>query len=156
MNYIKLRQKPAQFLALTSLKLSEFDTLLNSFETPMRRSLSRTSRGTIRRNQLSLPASLPNYGYLLFFVLTYLKLGPTHEHHGASFDMSQESASRWIKRCLKALNAALKQAGYLPLRNGADFADYLKKRTAAIKSIQPVGTKGYFRKKGKNRYSMFC
>jgi len=130
MNYLKLRQKPFQFLALTSVSLSEFDDLLSSFVSPMNRELSRTSRGRTRRNKIVLPVSLPDYGHLLFFILTYFKLNPTHEHHGASFDMSQESASRWIKRCLKALNATLSQKGHLPLRNGADFASYLKKKNS--------------------------
>ena len=134
MNYLNLRQKPSQFFALTSLSVSEFDDLLCSFDSPMNRVLSKTSRGTIRRNKIVLPVNLPDYGHLLFFILTYLKLNPTHEHHGASFDMSQESASRWIKLCLKALNAALNEKGHLPLRNGHDFASYLKKKEQQLLS----------------------
>lgn len=109
MNYEKLRIRPAQFIALTSLSLQEFDELLTSFYTTINRELRYTSRGTIRKNRLVLPNNLPSEGHLLFFILSYTKLAPTHEHHGACFDMSQESATRWINLCLPALKAALKK-----------------------------------------------
>lgn len=128
MNYEKIRLRGSQFKSVTSLDLVEFDELLPLFSFYMNRKLRYTTRGTVRSNKLVMPSSLPDFGHLLFFILSYLKLNPLQEQHGASFDLSQESVSRWIKLSLEALNMALKKQGDGPIRDGASFAEQLKKK----------------------------
>lgn len=135
MNYEKIRLRGPQFKSVTSLEVDEFDVLLADFSFYMDRTLRYTTRGEIRQKKLVLPSSLPDFGHLLFFVLTYLKLNPLQEQHGASFDLSQESVSRWYRLCLVALNSALRKQGDMPVRNGGDFADWVKKKRMSEKII---------------------
>jgi hypothetical protein len=74
MNYEKVRNRPSQFESVTSVKVEEFDKLLPEFTNCL--------------NRLEYPTSLPSAEHMLFFTLTYLKLNPLQEQHGASFDMS--------------------------------------------------------------------
>lgn len=135
MDYEKVRNRSSQFESVTSLTIDEFDKLLVEFELSLNTILRRTSRGTIRLNQLSYPNSLPSAGHVLFFTLSYLKLNPLQEQHGASFDMSQESVSRWFRIGEKSLNTTLKKEGYTPHRVGFSFSEWLKKRQIAIDQI---------------------
>lgn len=126
MNYEKVRLRPSQFESVTSLKIEEFDSLLPKFTVCLEQSLRYTTRGTIRLNKLEYPDSLPSASEMLFFTLTYLKLNPLQEQHGASFDMSQESVSRWFRIGEQALNKSLKKQGYAPHRDGSSFAEWLR------------------------------
>ena len=132
MNYERIRLRPSQFESVTSLDVSEFDILLPLFKVEIDRVLRYTSRGTIRKNRLNYPLTLPSDAHVLFFTLTYLKLNPLQEQHGASFDMSQESVSRWFRLGEKALTLTLKKSGYVPCRDGVMFADWLKKASTAL------------------------
>ena len=125
MNYHKLRGKPNQFLALTSVTVEEFDELLLIFAAQLTWFLRRTTRGNIRKNKLQLPDSLNTAELFLFFILTYLKLNPLQEHHAASFDISQPSVSRFVRIGLNALNHALEKLGCKPCRTGEDFSDFM-------------------------------
>ena len=91
-----------------------------------------TIRGTVRLNRIDYTASLPSAAHVLFFTLSYLKLNPLQEQHGASFDMSQESVYRWFRIGEKSLNQALKKGGYAPHRNGVNFPEWVKKRKIVI------------------------
>lgn len=128
MNYEKVRLRPSQFESVTSLSIEEFDGLLPGYTECLERMLRYTTRGEIRLNRLEYPNSLPSSSEMLFFTLSYLKLNPLQEHHGASFDMSQESVSRWIRIGEKSLNKTLGKQGYMPHRDGSSFADWLKKK----------------------------
>ncbi|MEM7557281.1 MAG: transposase family protein [Cyanobacteria bacterium P01_A01_bin.84] len=128
MNYEKVRNRASQFESVTSLTVEEFDTLLPVFETYLKRSLCYTTRGTIRLNKLNYPSSLPSAAHILFFTLSYLKLNPLQEQHGASFDMSQESVSYWFRIGEKSLNAAMKKGGYTPHRDGSTLKNVLERK----------------------------
>lgn len=128
MNYEKVRLRLSQFETVTSLKVEEFDLILPSFEVTLKRNLTHTTRGKIRLNKLSYPDTLPSPAHMLFFTLTYLKLNPLQEQHGASFDMSQPTVSRWFKIGEKSLNAALKKMGHTPHREGYSLAERLRKK----------------------------
>lgn len=127
MNYEKVRNRSSQFESVTSVKASEFDEILGFFVPVLDRRLRKTSRGTVRLNKLEFPASLPSAAHLLFFTLTYLKLNPLQEQHGASFDMSQESVSRWFRIGEYCLNESLRKMGYMPHRQGDSLSEHLKK-----------------------------
>lgn len=128
MDYEKVRLRPSQFESVTSLNLKEFDALLPIYTERLERLLRYTTRGTTRLNKLEYPDSLSSSEEMLFFTLSYLKLNPLQEQHGASFNMSQESVSRWFRIGEKALNETLKKKGYVPHRDGSSFADWVKKK----------------------------
>lgn len=127
MNYTKIRTKPKQFLALTSVTVEEFDELLPHFEKQLKWFLRRTANGGLRKNKLKLPDSLNSFDIFLFFILTYLKLNPLQEQHAASFDISQPSVSRLVRVGLKAINEALRKLGHQPCRDGEEFANFIAK-----------------------------
>lgn len=127
MNYENIRQRPKQFQVVTSLNVEEFDKLLPNFGKELDYILRYTTRGTIRKNVMSFPNTLPTVSIFLFFVLTYLKLNPLQEQHGASFDMSQPSVSKWIKVGLLAFNRTLKKLGHSPCRDGQNFSTWVSK-----------------------------
>jgi hypothetical protein len=132
MDYEKVRLRNSQFESVTSLKVEEFDSLFVEFSSCLKRHLRYTTRGTIRLNRLDYPDSLPSGEHVLFFTLSYLKLNPLQEHHGASFDMSQESVSRWFRIGEKSLNLALKKGSYIPHRTGVSFPEWVKKRELIV------------------------
>lgn len=132
MNYENVRKRPSQFESVTSIKIDEFDALLIGFTINLKSALCQTSRGTIRLNRISYPDSLPSAAHVLFFTLSYLKLNPLQEQHGASFDMSQESVSRWFRIGEKSLNKTLSKGGYTPYRTGFSFSEWLKKRQIVV------------------------
>lgn len=132
MNYEKVRTRSSQFESVTSLKIEEFDKLLVDFECSLKNLLKYTTRGTVRLNRIEYSTNLPSSEYVLFFTLSYLKLNPLQEQHGASFDMSQESVSRWFRIGEKSLSMALKKRGYTPHRTGVSFSEWLKKRKIIV------------------------
>lgn len=111
MDYNKVKLRPSQFESVTSLTTNEFDDLLSIYTARLEHLLKYTTRETIRLNKLEYPDSLPSSEEMLFFTLSYLKLNPLQEQHGASFDMSQESVSRWFRTGEQALNETLKKRG---------------------------------------------
>lgn len=130
MNYEKVRERYSQFESVTSLRVEEFDSILLIFKTVLDRQMRKTTRGSVRLNKMCFSASLPSAAHVLFFTLTYLKLNPLQEQHGASFDMSQESVSRWFRIGESCLNETLRKMGYIPHRQGDSLAEYLKKKDA--------------------------
>jgi hypothetical protein len=144
MNYEKVRTRASQFESVTSVTVEEFDTLLPVFRICLKRELSYTTRGTIRLNRLDYADSLPSSAHVLFFTLSYLKLNPLQEQHGASFDMSQESVSYWFKIGEKSLNATLKKGGYVPHREGKTLASKLKKKADEVSKEEKSDGQHYF------------
>ena len=81
MNYEKIRDKPHQFIILTSLKVEEFDVLLPVFKRHwMKYSQYHTLEGKKRKLPNLRPGkptqTLPSVGEKLFFLLSYLKNYP--------------------------------------------------------------------------------
>ena len=132
MNYESVRKRPSQFESVTSVRAEEFDNILSYFTPILDRRMRKTTRGTVRLNRMSFPESLPSAAHVLFFILTYFKLNPLQEQHGASFDMSQESVSRWFSIGEKCLNETMHKMGYVPHRQGDSLSDYLKKTVRAV------------------------
>ena len=125
MNYQKLREQARQFQSITSLNVSEFDTLISPFEVHLKDALCYTARGTLRKNKISFSKYLPDAEHVLFCTLSYLKLNPLQSHHAASFDMSQEALSRWVKIGISCLNKTLKKLGHAPCRVGEKLPAHL-------------------------------
>lgn len=129
MDYVALREKPRQFLALTSLLLEEFDELLTAFAPAWERSHRwHTLEGKTRQfpaHQERPNALLAGSDVKLFFLLNYLKINSLQQHQAASFGVSQTRVSRLAASLLGVLNRVLARRGLLPMRDGAALAQQL-------------------------------
>ena len=126
MNYLALRERPTQFLALTSLLPAEFDELLTFFA-PRWASYHRyhTLDGARRQfpaHRERANATLAGTDTKLFFLLTSLKTNSLQAHQAASFGVSQTRVSRLTGPLLDVLNQTLAARGLLPVRDGAQLA----------------------------------
>jgi len=129
MNYLARRERPTQFLALTSLLPAEVDDLLLDFA-PVRERYPRyhTLDGKRRQfpaHQERANATLPGTDDKLFFLLTYLKSNSLPQHQAASFGVSRTRVSRWVAVLLAGLNQVLAARRLLPVRDGAPLAQRL-------------------------------
>lgn len=129
MNYLALRERPAQFLALTSLLPAEFDALLIDFAPRWERyhryhTLDGKKRQFIAHQERAT-ALLRGTDTKLFFLLTYLKTNSLQQHQAASFGVSQTRVSRLTTPLLDILNQTLAARHLLPVRDGAQLAQRL-------------------------------
>src|SRR4051812_13211922 len=111
MHYPESRKNETQFLALTSLYVAEFDTLLSHFA-PVWQQYYRyhTLEGHYRRipaYQEHGNAKLKGDAVKLFFLLVYLKSNSLQQHQAASFGISQGKVSTIAKVLLASLNQCL-------------------------------------------------
>lgn len=142
MNYLALRERPTQFLALTSLHVAEFDDLLQHF-TPRWERYHRyhTLDGNLRQfpaHQQRANALLPGTDTKLFLLLTYLKTNSLQEHQAASFGVSQTRVSRLAGVLLDVLNQTLAALHLLPVRDGAQLAQRLAEHPTKVFSYDGV------------------
>ena len=124
--YSQLKEKPREFLAVTSLTDEEFQVLLPTFEKcyelllPPKPKVSKKkkqrARGGGRR------AKLPSLSEKLLFILVYQKTSPLQATHGLQFGMSQGQVNYWVHRLLPVLQMSLEELGMKPLRKGAEVA----------------------------------
>ncbi|MGI4735754.1 MAG: transposase family protein [Janthinobacterium lividum] len=136
MNYLALRERPTQFLALTSLHVAEFDDLLTHF-TPRWERYHRyhTLDGQVRQfpaHKERANALLPGTDTKLFFLLTYLKTNSLQQQQAASFGVSQTRVSRLAGILLEVLNQTLAAQDLLPVRDGAQLAERLANHPAKV------------------------
>ena len=129
MEYLTLRERPRQFVALTSLLPAEFDDLLTDFAPAWERHHRyHTLEGKPRRfpaHAERANARLAGSDTKLFFLLTYLKSNSLQQHQAASFGVSQTRVSRLAAGLLAVLNQVLHRRGLLPVREGAELAQRL-------------------------------
>ena len=129
MNYLALRERQTQFLALTSLLPAEFDELLTHFaprwERHHRYHTLDGDRRRIPAHQERANATLLGTDTKRFFLLTYLKTNSLQQQQAASFGVSQTRVSRLAGALLDVLNQTLAALGLLPVRDGAQLAQRL-------------------------------
>lgn len=129
MNYLVLRERPTQFLALTSLLPVEFDELLTDFAPAWERyHRYHTLEGQVRQfpaHRERANATLAGSDTKLFFLLTYLKSNALQQHQAASFGVSQTRVSRLASRVLAVRNHVLASRNLLPVRDGSQLAQRL-------------------------------
>lgn len=131
MNYEKIRQRPKQFLSVTSLKVEEFDYLLSSFSGKWYNFYKvHTIEGKRRKapnlNPQKDTKTLPTVSDKLFFILVYYKNGSLQEKLGADFDFTQSQVSKWLRILKPLLHDTLKSLNLLPTREGYKIADILE------------------------------
>lgn len=124
LNYATLKEKPETLLALTGLARREIEELLPVFSRLLEANATKTqpakkrkrASGAGRKPKLVTPEDK------LVFILIYTKTYPLQVVQGAMFEMSQSCASEWVSALLPVLAATLDNLGYLPERNGKQFA----------------------------------
>jgi hypothetical protein len=107
MDYVALREKPRQFLALSSLHVAEFDNLLPDFALAWER-YHRWHTLTGKRRQFVAHRERPNAvlagsDVKLFFLLPSLKSNRLQQHQAASFGVSQARVSQLATALLGVL-----------------------------------------------------
>jgi hypothetical protein len=119
--YSELRQDARRFLALTGYTIQEFEALLPYFQRAFEAYVqTHTLDGKARRQRgysTYVNCPLPTMEDKLLFILVYLKQASIQQVQGLLFGMSQSKANRWIHRLHPLLNAALAEAGELPVRD---------------------------------------
>lgn len=125
MNYSILRERPTQFLALTSLHVTEFDELLTDFGSAWERDHRYyTQDGAGRRqpaHQERANAVLVGTDTKFFSAKPYKNIFLQH-NQAANFGVSQTRVSRLSTRVLAVLNQLLARRGLLPVRDGTEVA----------------------------------
>ncbi len=136
MNYLALRERPTQFLALTSLLPAEFDEPLTHFEPRWERyhryHILDGQRRQFPAHQERANATLPGTDTKLFFLLTYLKTNSLQQHQAASFGVSQTRVSRLAGPLLDVLNQTLAARHLLPVRDEAQLAQRLAEHPTKV------------------------
>jgi len=136
MDYGVLREKPRQFLALSSLPVAEFDDVLTDFAPAWERYYRWHTLAGKRRafaaHQERANAVLAGSDVKLFFLLTYLKGNSLQQHQAASFGISQARVSQVATALLRVLNQVLASRGLLPVRDGADLAQRLARHPEPV------------------------
>jgi hypothetical protein len=111
MNYFKIRENNKQFLALTSLNVSEFDEILPRFELHWDAFIKRYKLDGSPRYRSYTPKDKEGLNTIhekLFFIMYYQKNNPLQEAVAASFDIDQGMANKWIHVLTPLLKKALK------------------------------------------------
>lgn len=119
--YSKLRTNPKQFLAMTSLTVTEFDKLCPAFQTEYAKKYPAhlTQEGQPRQRGVGggCTGQLKSIEEKLLFILTYHKTYPTQTVQGQLFGLSQSHTNEWIHRLMPLLQNALTRLGYSPMRD---------------------------------------
>lgn len=132
--YEEVVEKPALFVALTSLTVEEFHELLEPFETAFCAHMAEwTLEGKRRQNRAYVSyanSPLPNARERLLFILSYLKENPTQTYHGLLYGLTQPKVNLWVQVLFRALRAALRALGDAPARSFIDLMAHLEGQLA--------------------------
>ena len=121
LSYNKLKDRPRDFLAVTSLTLEEFQQLLPAFQEAYEQHyptmLTRTGKPRQRRAGGGAKGVLQSFEDKLLFILIYQKTNPWQTLHALQFGLSQPQANYWIHHLLPVLQRALAALGHAPERD---------------------------------------
>ena len=111
--YSKLKEKPREFLAVTSITDEEFQALLPTFEKCYELLLPPKPKAIKKKKQRARggerSAKLSSLSAKLLFILVYQKTAPLQTLHGLQFGMSQGQVNYWVHRLLPVLQMSLDQ-----------------------------------------------
>ena len=128
MTYTSLKERPKEFLAVTSLTLEEFVLLLPVFSDWYHSPLTeKTATGQRRKRRpgAGVKGKLDTIEDKLLLILAYQKTYPLQTLLGLHFGLGQPQTHYWIHRLLPVLQKALKQMGHTPERDPAKVASSL-------------------------------
>jgi len=137
-DFEKIYQNETRFLALTSLKPTEFDELLKHFSPVCEKYFEYHNafgkKRKFQRFKEIKTSSLYGSTQKLFFILCYLKTNALQEFIGTLFDISQGKVSQWLKVLLPLLHKSLKKANCMP----ATTADELYQRLLRVAEEEKI------------------
>jgi len=123
--YAELKENRRQFLATTSLTVTEFEELLAAFRNvyEARYSTTLTQAGQPRQRQVGggRKSHLGTVEDKLLFILMYQKTYPLQTVQGLAFGLSQSRTNELIHELMPLLDEALKQMGHRPERDPGAF-----------------------------------
>src|ERR671926_670139 len=118
--FTDVKDRPTEFLDMTSLTLDEFQRLVPPFEAAFHAHMAAWRLDgkprTARQFAVYKNCPLPTPEDRLFFILTSLKTYSLQVIQGRLFGMRQSKANQWIHVLLPALLAALRTLGDAPSR----------------------------------------
>lgn len=128
LSYTKVQGKPQVLKNLTGLTVTEFETLLKSFEQAWGDYIEREyiQKPRARRYGGGRPAHLYRIEDKLLFILVYFWLYPTQAVQGFLFDIGQPQANEWVHRLSGVLNSALGYEKQLPEREPSRLKQVLQ------------------------------
>jgi DDE superfamily endonuclease/Helix-turn-helix of DDE superfamily endonuclease len=130
LRYVELKEKPKDFLAVTGLRLEEFECLLPSFEKCFQLSTKPKPKATKKKKRRAegggRKGSLSIIEDKLLFILSYQKTAQLQTMHGLQFGLSQPQANYWIHRLLPILQKTLAELGMRPEREGKKVANLME------------------------------
>ena len=140
LTYRDIAEEESRVVAMTGLKRSEFAALGARFEVCWQRRMQRMTLENTPRDRAYKPRKnsvLATGDDRLFFVLSYMKLNPLQEAHGASFGMHQPKVCVWLRHLLAVLEEALSAEQVLPSRTNAALQTRLKEcRTVLLDATE--------------------
>lgn len=120
-SYAKIKLKPTEFLALTSLTVEEFELLVPAFEKAFQAHMAKwrlDGKPRTKRNYTTYAnCPLPTAEERLLFVISYVKGNPLQSNHGLLFEMVQGKTNRWLHTLLPVLRATLRNLALAPARS---------------------------------------
>lgn len=128
LSYQLVKDRPLVLRILTSLRPSEFEALLLSFEQAWLGYVQETFLAGERQRAYGggRRAKLHELADKLLFILIYFRQYPTQEVQAFLFSMSQAQTCEWVHKLTRILNQALGETQHLPERDPAGLMDVLK------------------------------
>ena len=138
-SYLKVKEHPKLFLAMTGLSSAEFHQLLPHFQYAWDQYVQQhyIDRDD-RQRQYSAgrsEATLVTLEDKLLFILYYVKVYPLQEILAFEFGMVQSTANAWIHILSEVLKKALDHGGYLPERDPKQLATVLESEAESTYGI---------------------
>lgn len=128
LSYNKLKDRPRDFLAATSLTLDEFQQLLPAFQSAYEQrypyELTRAGKPRQRRAGGGAKGVLHRCEDKLLFILIYQKTNPLQTMHALQFGLSQPQTNYWVHQLLPVLQDALAALGFAPARDASRLATH--------------------------------
>ena len=128
LNYLTIKKKRTQILALTGFTRDEFEKLSADFEDDWNEYISHFTidgKPRFRISCIKKTNILKTVDDKLLFILIYLKTYSIQELHAANFSMTQPQCNVWIHLLIKILNKTLKRLNELPTRKSGQLEELL-------------------------------
>jgi len=130
LRYDELKEKQKDFLAVTGLRLEEFECLLPSFEKCFELSIKPKPKIGKKKKRRAAgggrKGNLPSSSDKLLFILSYQKTAQLQTLQGLQFGLSQPQANYWIHRLVPVLQQSLSDLGMKPERAGKNVASLIE------------------------------
>lgn len=135
MDLQKIIKNKKQFLALTTLRISEFEELSPYFSSRWHQFIKHYNFRRKRRKKPLTGGQIKNATRLLktdeeklFFILYFFKNGHLQESLAAQFDMNQGQISRWIKVLMPLLEKSISDLHLQPARSMPELVKLFRNR----------------------------